>query len=83
MRIPIAEIAPALDGWDLVRDGVPAVGTLVEILHFGGTADVLQGQGVVDGWGIRPIADGGHGKRSTVTHWRLSAGSPTIIGEGE
>lgn len=70
---PIAETAPTLDGWELVRDGVPVIGVTVDLLHFGGTDEALQGRGIVDAWGIRPITDGGHGKRSTVTHWRLEA----------
>ena len=70
---PIAEIAPTLDGWELVRDGIPKIGETVDILHFGGFDDASQGSGIVDDWGIRPITDGGHGKRSTITHWRLEA----------
>lgn len=67
---PIAETAPMLDGWELVRDGIPKIGVTVDILHFGGTDEAFEGSGTVDAWGIRPITDGGHGKRSTVTHWR-------------
>ncbi|MGH2375685.1 MAG: hypothetical protein ACRDIC_19720 [bacterium] len=61
-----------IDGWNLVSDGIPEIGSVVEIMHFGGRPGQQSlDTATVDEWGICPHAkDGGHGKRSTVTHWR-------------
>lgn len=69
----IWEQAQPLEGWNMVRDGMPEFGADVEILHFGNWPDGSQihDTATVDEWGICPHAkNGGHGKRSTVTHWR-------------
>ena len=67
------EQAAPLDGWNMVRSGIPTIGTEIEILHFGNAPDEqIADTAMVDQWGICPTnANGGHGKRSTVTHWRL------------
>lgn len=59
--------------WLDVRHIYPELGQKIEVLHFGGVPDMeIIDTGIVDVWGICPDAkDGGHGKRSTVTHWRL------------
>ena len=67
------DAAPAVEGWIRVADDYPAIGDVVEVLHFGGYPEIYQIRGVADvnKWGICPRAkDGGHGMRSTVTHWR-------------
>jgi len=70
-----------LDGWNMTKDGIPAIGTDVEILHFGNSCDMIHDTGTVDGWGIRPHAtDGKHGRRGTVTHWRRM-GEEEMTGE--
>lgn len=69
----IFEQAQPIDGWEMVKDGIPEIGTEVEILHFGCWPDDhhIYDTATVDKWGVCPHAeDGGHGKRSTVTHWR-------------
>lgn len=76
----IIEQAIPIDGWNMTKDGIPQVGTEIEILHFGNFAEDMQIQdtGTVDRWGICPHAnDGGHGKRNTVTHWRPLQKPPT------
>lgn len=68
----IWEQAAPIDGWNMVKDGIPAPGTIVEIMHFGNWPDSqIYDTATVNQWGICPHAkDGGHGKASTVTHWR-------------
>ena len=68
------ENAEQLDGWNRVRDGIPEQGTEIEILHFGNwPGEQINDTATIDVWGIRPHANGGgHGKRSTVTHWRYN-----------
>lgn len=63
--------------WISVHDAYPDEGTSIELLHFGGTSHEIRGRGVVDQWGICPCDDeGGHAKRSTVTHWRPVVSGP-------
>lgn len=66
------EQAQPIDGWHMTKDGIPDSGTEVEIMHFGNCPGrQILDTATVDQWGICPHArDGGHGKRSTVTHWR-------------
>ena len=73
--LSIAERAVPLAGWTRVVDAYPAIGESVEIIHFGGSEGMeIMDTATVDEWGICPhAADGGHGKRSTVTHWRCIA----------
>ena len=72
LNIPMWERATPIEGWHMVRDGLPELGAEVEILHFGNCpVGQFGGTATVDQWGICPHAGGGgHGKRSTVTHWR-------------
>ena len=69
----VFESALPVEGWNMTKDWIPGIGTEVEILHFGNSwEDRIQDTATVDKWGICPHAkEGGHGKRSTVTHWRL------------
>lgn len=69
----VLESAKPLAGWNMTKNGIPAIGTKIEILHFGNwTEERIQDAATVDMWGICPEnTSGGHGKRSTVTHWRL------------
>jgi hypothetical protein len=78
----IWEQAEPLDGWNMTKDGIPDPGAEVEILHFGNTPESqIFDTATVDQWGICPHAkDGGHGKRSTVTHWRLVSSNVEITG---
>ena len=65
---PPATIEPT---WIDVRVELPELGEVVEILHFGDSDQEFTDRATVDRWGICPHAtDNGHGKRSTVTHWR-------------
>jgi len=66
------ETAAPLVGWHAVNDGLPPVGATVAIVHFGDDPDMrIYDTAIVDQYGLCPLAaDGGHGKRSTVTHWR-------------
>lgn len=68
----IFEQAQPLEGWNMTKDGIPELGVEVEILHFGNCPEEqIRDTATVDQWGICPhVKDGGHGKRSTVTHWR-------------
>ena len=68
----IWEQAKPIEGWNMTKDGIPEPGTEVEILHFGNWPESqILDTATVDQWGICPHAKhGGHGKRSTVTHWR-------------
>ena len=61
-----------MNPWIDVRKQYPNRGEVIEIKHFGHHRghDILD-SATVDEYGICPDAkDGGHGKRSTVTHWR-------------
>ena len=70
----IAERAQALPGWIRVIDDYPHRNEVVAVLHFGGSDQQIEDTATVDEWGICPLAkNGGHGKRSTVTHWRRIA----------
>ena len=65
------EMAQPLAGWNLVKDSLPELGAKVEVLHFGNCPDMsMQGLAVMDDWGLCPMSEEGHGKRSTITHWR-------------
>lgn len=78
-NMQIWEQAQPLDGWNMTKDGIPEPGAEVEILHFGNWPEArIFDTATVDQWGICPHAkDGGHGKRSTVTHWRnVSSNGP-------
>ena len=70
----LAKSAPKLAGWTRVVDDLPPRGSKVEVLHFGGSEDALMQTATVDQWGPCPDGSLGHGKRSTVTHWRLQEG---------
>ena len=61
--------------WRLITLEYPNINEKVEVLHFGGVPGMeIIDTATVDGWGICPHAkDGGHGKRSTITHWRYPA----------
>lgn len=75
----IFEQAQPLEGWNMTKDGIPELGVEVEILHFGNCPEEqIRDTATVDQWGICPhVKDGGHGKRSTVTHWRyVSSNAP-------
>ena len=66
----VMDQATPIDGWMMAKDECPPKGVIVEILHFG-NSDPIPGFGSVDDWGICPHSDdGGHAKRSTITHWR-------------
>lgn len=64
--------AQPLDGWNMTKDGIPDIGAEIEILHFGNWPDYqIKDTAIVDEWGILPLSQiSGHGKRSTVTHWK-------------
>ena len=62
----LANSAPKLAGWTRIVDELPPRGAKVEVLHFGKHQDTAT----ADQWGICPDGVNGHGKRSTVTHWR-------------
>jgi hypothetical protein len=68
----IIDNAKPVPGWNMHKDGIPPEGTRIEIMHFGNTQGIeIMDTAAVDKWGIKPdAADGGHSKRSTVTHWR-------------
>ena len=67
----VIEGALPVAGWNMHKDGIPARGTRIKIMHFGNSDSPIFDTAVVDHWGILPDAkDGGHGKRSTVSHWR-------------
>ena len=78
----IWEQAQTIDGWNMTKDGIPDPGTEVEILHFGNWPESqIFDTATVDEWGICPHAkDGGHGKRSTVTHWRHVSSNVEVRG---
>lgn len=67
----IASSTPELAGWTRVVDEYPHDKAEIEVLHFGGSEDALMQNAIVDHWGVCPDGGSGHGKRSTVTHWRL------------
>jgi hypothetical protein len=68
----VFENAKPIAGWNMTKEVMPPIGAEVEIMHFGNWMDsVIFDTATVDKYGICPhAADGGHGKRSTVTHWR-------------
>lgn len=67
----VMSCAKPIAGWNMTWEITPAIGAEVEIMHFGNSEKPIYDTATVDEWGIRPHAkDGGHGKRSTVTHWR-------------
>ena len=76
----IWEQAQPLDGWNMTKDGIPEPGANVEILHFGNCQEMqIEDTATVDQWGICPHAKyGGHGKRSTVTHWRHASSNARV-----
>ena len=67
----VMDQATPIDGWQMAKDECPSVGTELEVLHFGNWDDPIPDTATVDQWGICPHGDNGHGKRSTVTHWRM------------
>lgn len=78
----IIECAQPIAGWNLTREIAPAIGTEVEIMHFGNSEKPIYDTATVDKWGIHPHArNGGHGKRSTVTHWRVAPAPQAGIGQ--
>ena len=67
----VFESAKPIEGWNMAKDCLPELGSTVEILHFGNDVEMcIPGTAVMCKWGLCPVTDGGHGKRSTVTHWR-------------
>jgi hypothetical protein len=66
------ENATQIDDWILITDHLPNVGDKVEIMHFGNDEDArIYDTAKMTAWGVHPDNDrGGHGKMSTVTHWR-------------
>jgi len=53
-RLSLAESAQLISGWIRLIDQYPAIGSEIEVLHFGGTDSEIIDTATVNQWGVCP-----------------------------